>query len=119
MKRELVVLLLFVAMHVHAADKWFDHYKKCVAAVNGRSYRLGADLLQKSIAEMPNEGTGVRDVSILFQPFRENADGSGLGLYISRTLVRTFGGDLRFVPTETGSRFDVILPCEPGGAAAA
>jgi len=60
MKRALVVLALLVATSAHAADKWFDHYKKGVAAVNGRSYKLGVDLLQKSVAEMPNEGTGVR-----------------------------------------------------------
>lgn len=60
-----------------------------------------------------DSGPGVRDTSKLFQPFRENSDGSGLGLYISRAIVRTFGGDLRFVPTESGCRFDVTLPCEP------
>ena len=64
-------------------------------------------------------GPGVKDTSILFQPFRENADGSGLGLYISRTLVRTFGGDLRHVQTDAGCRFDVILPCEPAEGSAA
>jgi two-component system, LuxR family, sensor kinase FixL len=65
------------------------------------------------VVTVTDSGPGVRDTSILFQPFREDADGSGLGLYISRALVRTFGGDLRFVPVERGCRFDVILPCEP------
>ena len=60
-----------------------------------------------------DSGPGVRDTSTLFQPFRENADGSGLGLYVSRALVRTFGGDRRYVPTESGCQFDVILPLEP------
>jgi hypothetical protein len=32
---------------------------------------------------------------------------------VSRALVRTFGGDLRFVPVDTGCRFDVVLPLEP------
>ncbi|MEZ5288870.1 MAG: PAS domain-containing sensor histidine kinase [Vicinamibacterales bacterium] len=65
------------------------------------------------IVSVADEGRGMRDAGQLFQPFRENADGSGLGLYISRTLVRTFGGDLRYVPQAAGCRFDVILPCEP------
>lgn len=54
-------------------------------------------------------GPGVSDPSILFKPFRENADGSGIGLYISRALVRGFDGDLRHVPTPSGCRFEVSL----------
>lgn len=69
------------------------------------------------IVSVTDDGIGVRDPSILFQPFRPDADGSGLGLYISRTLVRTFGGDLRYVPSESGCRFDVVLPCHQGGFA--
>lgn len=60
MKRAVFTLLVIVAASAHAADKWFDHYKRGVAAVNGKSYKLAIDSLQKSIAEMPNEGTGVR-----------------------------------------------------------
>jgi tetratricopeptide (TPR) repeat protein len=41
-------------------EKWYDAYKRGMSAVNARSYRAGADALQKAIAEMPNEGTGVR-----------------------------------------------------------
>jgi len=74
-----------------------------------RAHRDGASV----IVNVSDSGPGVHDTSRLFQPFRENSDGSGLGLYISRAIVRTFGGDLRFVPTETGCRFDVTLPCEP------
>lgn len=74
-----------------------------------RAHRDGASVL----VNVSDSGPGVHDTSRLFQPFRENSDGSGLGLYISRAIVRTFGGDLRFVPTETGCRFDVTLPCEP------
>ena len=55
-------------------------------------------------------GPGVRDVSSLFQPFQEGAASSGLGLYISRAMVRNFGGELRHVPSATGA-------CFPGGSA--
>ena len=55
-------------------------------------------------------GPGIDDPSTLFQPFRENADGSGLGLYVSRAMVRGFGGELTYVPTLHGCRFDVVLP---------
>ena len=53
-------LLFLLALPLFAADKWYDNYDKGVAAVNGRNYKLGAELLQKAIAEMPNEATGLR-----------------------------------------------------------
>jgi two-component system sensor kinase FixL len=65
------------------------------------------------LVSVTDSGPGVRDAEVLFHPFRPGADGSGLGLYVSRTLVRAFGGDLRFVPTAAGCRFDVTLPHEP------
>lgn len=71
------------------------------------------------IVSVIDSGIGVRDPSILFQPFRPDADGSGLGLYISRAVVRTFGGDLEYVPVDRGCRFDVILPREPAVSAVA
>lgn len=58
---------------------------------------------------LEDRGPGVDDPSTLFQPFRENADGSGLGLYVSRAIVRGFGGDLSYVPIEGGCRFDITL----------
>lgn len=56
-----------------------------------------------------DSGPGIADVSSLFQPFRPDADGTGLGLYVSRTLMRTFGGDVSYQATAAGCRFDVIL----------
>jgi len=56
-----------------------------------------------------DSGSGVSTPEHLFQPFQPGADGSGLGLYISRAVVRSYGGDLRFEPGTTGSRFIVEL----------
>jgi C4-dicarboxylate-specific signal transduction histidine kinase len=57
-----------------------------------------------------DEGPGIPDTSVLFKPFRENADGTALGLYVSRALLRGFGGELTHIPTAQGCRFDVTLP---------
>lgn len=54
-------------------------------------------------------GPGIVDATTLFQPFRPNAESSGLGLFIARTLVRSFDGEVSFVPSERGCRFDVTL----------
>jgi two-component system sensor kinase FixL len=61
-----------------------------------------------------DEGPGVEDPAHLFQPFREDADGSGLGLYVSRVMMRALGGDLAYVPAGRGCRFDVVLPVYEG-----
>jgi two-component system sensor kinase FixL len=59
--------------------------------------------------QFSDSGPGVSRPDDLFHPFRPGADGSGLGLYISRALAHSFGGDLLYVPTERGCRFDVVL----------
>ena len=66
----------------------------------------GGDVLVRFL----DSGHGVSDPNALFHPFRPGGDGSGLGLYVSRELARSFGGDLIHVPSPEGCRFDVILP---------
>ncbi|MGC4050755.1 MAG: HAMP domain-containing sensor histidine kinase [Paludibaculum sp.] len=56
-----------------------------------------------------DSGPGVSQPETLFHPFRSGSDGSGLGLYISRALARSFGGDLIHVPQPSGCRFDLTL----------
>lgn len=55
-------------------------------------------------------GPGVGDPDRLFEPFQSGADGSGLGLYTSRAVVRSYGGDLRFAPLASGTCFRVEIP---------
>lgn len=56
-----------------------------------------------------DSGVGVAAPDRLFAPFQPGADGTGLGLYISRAVVRSYGGDLRFEPGVSGSCFAVEL----------
>jgi signal transduction histidine kinase len=62
-----------------------------------------------------DSGPGIEDTSELFQPFRENADGSGLGLYVSRAMLRGFGGELTHVPQPAGCRFDIVVSTYSSG----
>ena len=64
---------------------------------------------QKVIVKFLDSGPGIRTPEKLFQPFQNGATGSGLGLYISRFIVRSYGGELRFEPPPTGSCFAVEL----------
>jgi signal transduction histidine kinase len=64
---------------------------------------------QRILVAFEDTGPGVTAPELLFQPFQPGADGSGLGLYISRAVVRSYGGELRFEPCDRGSRFVVEL----------
>jgi two-component system sensor kinase FixL len=57
-----------------------------------------------------DSGCGVANPQCLFQPFQKDADVTGLGLFVSRTLVRSYGGELRYEPIEGGAQFVVELP---------
>ena len=65
--------------------------------------------LKKVIVRFEDSGPGIPDPDTLFQPFQPGASGSGLGLYVSRSLVRSYGGDLRFEPQPQGCTFAVEL----------
>jgi two-component system, LuxR family, sensor kinase FixL len=57
-----------------------------------------------------DSGPGVAAPEHLFEPFQPGSDGSGLGLYVSRAVVRSYGGELRFEPQPSGSCFTVEVP---------
>ena len=61
-----------------------------------------------SIAVIDN-GEGVSQPQLLFRPFQPHAHGSGLGLCVSRALMRTLRGDLCYQPSEVGATFVVTL----------
>jgi two-component system, LuxR family, sensor kinase FixL len=54
-------------------------------------------------------GSGVAHPDRLFRPFQEDAQSTGLGLYLSRALMRSFKGDLHYEPESQGSTFVVEL----------
>ena len=56
-----------------------------------------------------DSGPGVAHPEELFRPFQAGAHSFGLGLYISRAILRSHGGGLRYDPEECGSCFTVEL----------
>ena len=65
--------------------------------------------LKKVIVRFEDSGPGIPAPETLFQPFQAGASGSGLGLYVSRSIVRSYGGDLKFEPQPQGCTFAVEL----------
>lgn len=90
----------------------------------GGTVRLTASVAAGHVeVAMEDSGPGVSTEirSRLFQPFVTSKSGrpaAGLGLAVSRWLLRQSGGDLVYAPTNSaGSRFVLRLPVWPGGSA--
>jgi two-component system sensor kinase FixL len=62
-----------------------------------------------ALTRFRDSGPGINCPEQLFQPFQPAAGGTGLGLYVSRALVRSYGGDIRFEPQPSGACFVVEL----------
>jgi two-component system sensor kinase FixL len=54
-------------------------------------------------------GTGIEAPERLFHPFQPGATSTGLGLYVSRAIVRSFGGNLLCEPRPQGACFAIVL----------
>jgi two-component system, LuxR family, sensor kinase FixL len=59
--------------------------------------------------EVVDNGGGVAQPEHLFRPFQAGAESTGLGLYMSRAFLRSFRGDLRYLPIDDGACFVVEL----------
>jgi two-component system, LuxR family, sensor kinase FixL len=59
--------------------------------------------------EISDNGGGVAHPEYLFHPFQADAEATGLGLYLSRAFMRSFGGELSYLPLGEGACFIVDL----------
>ena len=69
----------------------------------------------KITIEVEDQGTGLDSEQLqhLFEPFYTTKPaGTGLGLAVSRELMRSQGGDLHYVSGAQGARFVVALPSQ-------
>ena len=64
---------------------------------------------QRVIIRFEDTGPGIADPQSLFRAFHRQAEATGLGLYVSRALMKSFGGDLAFERSEHGCVFVVSL----------
>ncbi len=61
------------------------------------------------VIRFQDTGVGIPDPSGLFRPFAQSANAAGLGLYVSRAILRSFRGDLQHEPSSEGCCFTVSL----------
>jgi signal transduction histidine kinase len=65
-----------------------------------------------------DSGPGVKSPEDLFQPFKSGVDSAGLGLFVSRAIVRACGGDLTYEPAPEGCTMLIRLQQERDSAEA-
>jgi two-component system, LuxR family, sensor kinase FixL len=75
-----------------------------------RQMRVSAEVERDLVVvRFRDTGQGVANPEELFKPFQPGAQSVGLGLYISRAIVRSHGGGLRYEHEDAGSCFAVEL----------
>ena len=85
--------------------------RRAMASTAVKQLRIAARAEKGTVTiRFEDTGTGVAAPEKLFQPFQRRAESSGLGLYISRAIMRSFGGELSFEPRSEGCCFAVVLP---------
>jgi PAS domain S-box-containing protein len=62
------------------------------------------------VMRVSDNGPGVAKPETLFHPFQSGAASSGLGLYVSRAIVRTYGGELQYSRRADETAFVIQLP---------
>jgi two-component system, LuxR family, sensor kinase FixL len=84
--------------------------RRALQSVTQKRIRISAIHGDRSIViHFDDTGPGIADPEVLFRPFQRHAEATGLGLYVSRALMKSFGGDLSFEPTEHGCSFALTL----------
>lgn len=70
MKRFTIVALLFAALPLVAAERWWESYNRGVKAVNAKQYEVAIQALEAAIAAAPAESSAarVRNAAIVYVP---------------------------------------------------
>jgi PAS domain S-box-containing protein len=71
---------------------------------------------EQIIVEVVDNGGGIAHPEHLFHPFQAGAEATGLGLYLSQAFLRTFSGELSYLPVPGGACFIVsLIPAASSG----
>lgn len=105
---------VLINLIVNALQALHGHPGGMVTLVSGECERDGIEGVYIAVVD---NGPGISEANRerLFAPFftTKNNEGSGLGLWVSLSLVQRYGGDISVEsPPEGGAVFTVWLPCE-------
>jgi len=83
---------------------------RALSANGGRDLCVSARSEDHQVfVEFADNGGGVTHPEHLFRPFQVGASATGLGLYLSRAFMRSFGGELHYQAIPNGACFIVNL----------
>lgn len=83
---------------------------RAMAATEKKQLTITSSLEANSVViRFEDTGVGIASPDCLFRPFQQGADATGLGLYVSRAILRSCGGELTFEPRTEGCCFGVSL----------
>ncbi len=97
----LVQVFLNLARNSQRAMQCSETKRLCVSA---------SDEGSTVVIRFADTGVGISSPENLFRPFQRGADSSGLGLYLSRAIIHSFGGELLYERRSRGCCFAVVLP---------
>jgi signal transduction histidine kinase len=66
------------------------------------------------VIRFEDTGTGIAHPESLFRPFQPGATSTGLGLYVSRAILKSFGAEIIYESRPQGCCFAVVLQTVPG-----
>jgi two-component system sensor kinase FixL len=85
--------------------------QRAMTSTDTRQLRISASEERGHVViRFEDTGTGIASPERLFQPFFRGAESTGLGLYVSRAIMRSFGGDLCYEARAVGCCFAMVLP---------
>jgi two-component system, LuxR family, sensor kinase FixL len=100
------VFLNLVTNSVRALSRTAERKLSIAARIDGNQI----------LVEVTDNGGGVAHPEFLFHPFQAGAEATGLGLYLSKAFLHTFGGELLYQPVAGGACFIVsLIPATPPG----
>jgi len=67
------------------------------------------------VIRISDNGPGISSAERLFQPFQPGASSTGLGLFVSRAIIRTFGGELHHLQPAGECSFVIEIPAMVSG----
>jgi two-component system, LuxR family, sensor kinase FixL len=83
---------------------------RALSQANDRSITISAKTEGSQVViKFADNGCGIAHPEFLFRPFQDGAESTGLGLYLSRAFLRSFGGDIRYLDVPVGACFAVNL----------
>ena len=89
--------------------------QRAMESTETKKLSVNTSLEDKQVTiRVEDTGIGIAHPENLFRPFQPGAETAGLGLYVSRSIMRSFGGELLYEPRTQGCCFAVVVPAMAG-----